>query len=72
MELDPDDVFRDEDEDPENEFFQVLTLFSSGSFSQSKKKKEGNRNFRLLIECFFLSVRITGQRGFQRICSLSN
>jgi|APAra0007618407_1042631.scaffolds.fasta_scaffold07334_2 hypothetical protein len=26
MELDPDDVFRDEDEDPENDFFQVFDL----------------------------------------------
>lgn len=29
MELDPDDIFRDEDDDPENEFYQVrMRLFS--------------------------------------------
>lgn len=43
MELDPDDVFKDEDEDPESEFFQVsffYLIFFWESFSQSKKKNE--------------------------------
>lgn len=29
MELDPDDVFRDDEDDPENELFQVFFHFSS-------------------------------------------
>lgn len=55
MELDPDDVFKDEDDDPESEFFQVFfTLFSSGRVLVKAKKKNETLIYVLVTDLLVL------------------
>ncbi|KAG7597306.1 Ku70/Ku80 beta-barrel domain [Arabidopsis suecica] len=70
MELDPDDVFRDEDEDPENEFFQEKEaskefivylidaspkMFSSTCPSEEEDKQESH--FHIAVSCIAQSLK---------------